>query len=151
LPRPFGTGRAASGFERLLPVTARLLADALVATHLAFIVFVVAGGLLVLRRRGWAVLHLPAVAWGAFAEISGTLCPLTPLENALRLRAGDAGYAGGFIEHYLIPLVYPEALTPRLQLALGLGVIAVNLVVYAFVWWRWQRARPAHDARRTTA
>jgi hypothetical protein len=151
LARPFGTGRAASGFERLLPVTARLLADALVATHLAFIVFVVVGGLLVLRRRGWAVLHLPAVAWGAFAEISGTLCPLTPLENALRLRAGDAGYAGGFIEHYLIPLVYPEALTPRLQVALGLVVIAVNLVVYAFVWWRWQRARPPHDARRTRA
>jgi hypothetical protein len=126
-------------------VTARLLADVLVATHLAFIVFVVAGGLLVLRSRGWAVLHLPAVAWGAFAEISGTLCPLTPLENSLRLRAGDAGYTGGFVEHYLIPLIYPEALTARLQVGLGLTVIAVNVVVYAFAWRRWRnRKPPAH-------
>jgi len=126
-------------------VTARLLADALVAAHLAFIVFVVAGGLLVLRRRGWAVLHLPAVAWGAFAEISGTLCPLTPLENSLRLRAGDAGYTGGFIEHYLIPLLYPEALTARTQVVLGLAVIAVNVVVYALAWRRWRhRKPPAH-------
>ena len=123
-------------------MTARLLADALVAAHLAFIAFVVAGGLLVLRSRGWAVLHLPAVAWGAFAEISGTLCPLTPLENSLRLRAGDAGYAGGFVEHYLIPLIYPEALTTRLQVGLGLTVIAVNVVVYAFAWRRWRHRKP---------
>ena len=122
-------------------MTSRLLADALVALHLAFIVFVLAGGLLALRHRGWAALHLPAVLWGAFAELTGTLCPLTPLENSLRSSAGDAGYAGGFIEHYVIPLVYPEALTPRLQVALGLAAIAVNLVVYAFVWWRWRRAR----------
>jgi hypothetical protein len=117
-------------------VTARLLADALVAAHLAFIVFVVAGGLLVLRHRGWAALHVPAVAWGAFAELTGTVCPLTPLENSLRRGAGEAGYAGGFIEHYVIPLIYPDALTPRLQVALGLAAIAVNLVVYALVWRR---------------
>ena len=123
-------------------MTARLLADALVAAHLAFIVFVLAGGLLVLRRRGWAVLHLPAVAWGAFAEISGTLCPLTPLENSLRLRAGDAGYAGGFIEHYVIPLIYPEALTARTQVVLGLTVLAVNGVVYALAWRRWRQRKP---------
>jgi hypothetical protein len=123
-------------------VTARLLADALVVAHLAFIVFVVAGGLLVLRSRGWAVLHLPAVVWGAFAEITRTVCPLTPLENSLRLSAGDAGYASGFIEHYVIPLIYPEALTARLQIVLGLTVIAVNLVVYAFVWWRWRHRKP---------
>jgi hypothetical protein len=124
-------------------VTARLLADALVAAHGAFIAFVVAGGLLVLRRRGWAVLHLPAAAWGAFAELSGTLCPLTPLENTLRLSAGDTGYDGGFIEHYVIPLIYPEALTPRLQIVLGFTVIAVNVIVYALVWRRWRRGQPA--------
>jgi len=123
-------------------VTARLLADALVVAHGAFIAFVVAGGLLVLRRRGWAALHLPAAAWGAFAELSGTPCPLTPLENALRLSAGDAGYDGDFIEHYVIPLIYPDALTPRLQIVLGLTVIAINVVVYALVWRRWRRGRP---------
>ena len=123
-------------------MTARLLADALVAAHLAFIVFVVAGGLLVLRSRGWAVLHLPAVAWGAFAEITRTVCPLTPLENSLRLRAGDAGYAGGFIEHYVIPLIYPEALTARTQVVLGLTVLAVNVVVYALAWRRWRQRKP---------
>jgi hypothetical protein len=123
-------------------VTARLLADALVAVHLAFIGFVVAGGLLVLRHRGWAVLHLPAVAWGAFTEFTGTVCPLTPLENSLRRGAGDAGYAGGFMEHYVIPLIYPEALTPRLQVVLGLAAIAINLVVYAVVWRGLRRGRP---------
>ena len=123
-------------------MTARLLADALVAAHLAFIVFVVAGGLLVLRSRSWAALHLPAVAWGAFAEITRTVCPLTPLENSLRLRAGDAGYAGGFIEHYVIPLIYPEALTARTQVVLGLTVLAVNVVVYALAWRRWRQRKP---------
>ena len=128
--------------ERPSPVTARLLADALVAAHLAFIVFVVVGGLLVLRRPGWAALHLPAVAWGAFAELTGTVCPLTPLENSLRRDAGEAGYAGGFIEHYVIPLLYPGTLTPRLQIAFGLAVIVVNLAVYAFVWRRRQHGPP---------
>jgi hypothetical protein len=123
-------------------VTARLLADALVAAHVAFIVFVLAGGLLALRRRGWAALHLPAVAWGAFAELTGTVCPLTPLENSLRRDAGEAGYAGGFIEHYVIPLLYPGTLTPRLQIAFGLAVIMVNLAVYAFVWRRRQHGPP---------
>jgi hypothetical protein len=121
-------------------VTARLLADALVAVHVAFIVFVVAGGLLALRHRGWAALHLPAVLWGAFAELTGTVCPLTPLENALRRRAGEAGYPGGFVEHYLIPLIYPEALTSRTQVLLGLAVLAINAIVYALVWRSWRRA-----------
>jgi hypothetical protein len=98
--------------------------------------------LLVLRHRGWAVLHLPAVAWGAFTEFTGTVCPLTPLENSLRRGAGDAGYAGGFMEHYVIPLIYPEALTPRLQVVLGLAAIAINLVVYAVVWRGLRRGRP---------
>ena len=115
-------------------MTARFVADALVALHLAFIAFVIAGGLLALRHRGWAVLHLPAAAWGAWTEFTGTVCPLTPWENSLRRQAGDAGYAGGFIEHYVIPLIYPDALTSRTQIAMGVAVLAVNVVVYVFAW-----------------
>jgi hypothetical protein len=122
-------------------MTPRLLADAVVAVHLAFIVFVVGGGLLVLWRRRWAALHLPAVAWGAWTELTGTLCPLTPWEQALRQRAGEAGYAGGFVDHYLMPLIYPAGLTPRIQLALGLFVLLVNGLIYVAVWRRWQRER----------
>lgn len=114
-------------------MTARLLADVLVVLHLGFIVFVVAGGLLALRRRGWALLHLPALAWGTWTEFSGTICPLTPWENSLRRAAGDAGYAGGFVEHYLMGLIYPDALTSRTQVVLGLGLVTINLVIYAFV------------------
>ena len=139
MARRIVTRRGVRRFERHPPVTARLLADALVAAHLAFIAFVVAGGLLVLRRRGWAALHLPAVAWGVFSEFTGTICPLTPWENSLRRDAGGAGYAGGFIEHYVIPLLYPEALTPRVQVVLGVVVIAVNAIVYLFAWRFWRR------------
>ncbi len=129
-------------------MSARFLADAIVAAHLAFIAFVVAGGLLVLKRRGWAALHLPAAAWGAWTEFTGTVCPLTPWENSLRRAAGDAGYAGGFVEHYVIPLIYPEALTSRTQFALGAGVVAINVVVYAVAWWSWRGRRVGpRDAR----
>ena len=124
-------------------IAARLFADAIVGVHLAFIAFVVTGGLLALRHRGWALLHLPAAAWGAWTEFTGTICPLTPLENALRRQAGEVGYAGGFVEHYLVPLIYPEALTPRVQVVLGLAVVGVNGVVYALAWWRWRRAQPS--------
>ena len=120
-------------------MTSRLFADALVAVHLAFIVFVIAGGLLALRRRKWALLHLPAVAWGAWTEFTGTLCPLTPWENALRHAAGAAGYEGGFVEHYVIPMIYPAALTWRLQVVLGVIVLALNAVVYVLVWRKWRR------------
>ena len=122
-------------------MSARLLADAIVTAHLAFIVFVVAGGLLVLKHRAWALLHAPAAAWGAWTEFTGTVCPLTPWENSLRRAAGDAGYAGGFVEHYVIPLIYPEALTSPTQLLLGIGVIAVNVVAYGFARWQWRRGR----------
>ena len=125
----------------------RLLADAVVALHLAFILFVVGGGALVLWRRGWAVLHVPAVAWGAWTEFTGTLCPLTPWEQALRRQAGEAGYAGGFVEHYLVPLIYPAALTPRLQFALGVFVVLLNAAIYAAAWRRWRRAARAGEAR----
>ncbi len=115
---------------------ARLLADAVVAVHGAFILFVIAGGFLVLWRRAVALLHVPAIAWGVWTEFTGTVCPLTPLENALRRVAGDAGYAGGFVEHYLVPLIYPTDLTPRLQIELGSLALIVNIAIYGFVCWR---------------
>ena len=116
----------------------RLAADAVVALHLAFIVFAVAGGLLVLRDRRVAFVHLPAVAWVVWLELTGALCPLTPLENALRLRAGERGYEGGFIEHYLLPIIYPAGLTADVQAWLGVGALALNAAIYALVWRRWR-------------
>jgi hypothetical protein len=124
-------------------MTARLLADAVVALHFGFIAFVVAGGLLVLLNRGWAVPHVPAVLWACWTEFTGTVCPLTPLENSLRRRAGDAGYADGFVDQYLIPLIYPEALTSRMQIALGLGLVAINSILYGLAWRRWRKTRSA--------
>lgn len=112
---------------------ARVCADALVAVHFAFIAFVLAGGLLALRRRWWALLHIPAVAWAAFTEFTATVCPLTPWENSLRAAAGDAGYAGGFIEHYAIPLLYPQGLTTQVQFVLGVVVVALNAAIYTLV------------------
>ncbi|SDL36492.1 Protein of Unknown function [Modicisalibacter muralis] len=119
----------------------RLAADAVLIVHLAFIVFVVLGGLVVLRWPRLAFAHLPALAWGAALELNGWLCPLTPLENTLRRAAGEAGYAGGFIEHYLIALIYPTGLTPTIQLWLGLGVLAINLPIYAWLLLRRRRRR----------
>lgn len=109
----------------------RLAADALVVIHLGFILFVLLGGLLLLRWPRLLWLHLPAVAWGATVEFFHLLCPLTPWENQLRRAAGDAGYEGGFIEHYLIPLIYPAGLTPQIQLWLGGVVVLINVMVYA--------------------
>jgi hypothetical protein len=119
----------------------RLLADAVVLFHLAFVAFAVAGGLLVLRWRRVALLHLPALAWAAFVEFTGRICPLTPLENALREAGGQAGYQGGFVEHYLLPMLYPADLTRELQFLLGGGLLAFNLAVYAGVAWQARRRR----------
>ena len=119
----------------------RLLADAVVVLHLAFILFALAGGALVMVRPWLCLVHLPAAAWAAYTEFSGTICPLTPLENALRRRAGEAGYDGGFVEHYLIPVIYPAALTPTLQATLGAIVVAVNVALYAAAWRRARRVR----------
>ncbi|MHC5348751.1 DUF2784 domain-containing protein [Pseudomonas sp. A46] len=116
-----------------------LAADAVLLLHLAFILFVVLGGLLVLRWPRLAVLHLPAVAWGATVECLQLLCPLTPLENRLRRLAGERGYEGGFIEHYLEPLIYPAGLTPGIQLGLGALVLLINLVPYGLLLWRLRR------------
>ena len=114
----------------------RLFADAVVLLHLAFVVFVVCGGLLVLWRRWMAFVHLPAAVWGVYIEFSGRICPLTPLENHLRALAHQQGYAGGFVEHYVFGLLYPEGLTRSVQLALGVLVVVINVLVYAIVWRR---------------
>jgi hypothetical protein len=116
----------------------RLLADLVMLGHFAYILFVVGGGLLVAQRRAWMWLHLPAVAWGVWVECFARTCPLTPLENALRGRAGQAGYAGGFIDHYLVRAIYPPGLTPRLQVVLGVLVVVGNVAIY---WWALRRAR----------
>jgi hypothetical protein len=114
----------------------RLAADAVLAAHLAFVLFVVCGGLLVLRTPRLAWLHLPAVAWAAFVELSGSICPLTPLEVALHRGAGEAGYGGDFVEHYLVALIYPAGLTRELQMAIGAAVVLINLFVYFLLWRR---------------
>lgn len=109
------------------------LADATLVLHLAFIAFIVLGGLLVARWPRAAWLHLPAAAWGVLIELGGWVCPLTPLENWLRRRAGQAGYSGSFVERYLLPVIYPDGLTRNVQLALAAIVLVANVAVYAWV------------------
>jgi hypothetical protein len=111
----------------------RIAADAVLVLHLAFILFVVLGGWLVLRYHRLIWVHLPAAAWAAFVEFSGRVCPLTPLENLLRLASGSTGYSGGFIERYLIPVVYPSGLDRSVQIALGLAVVLINAVFYGLL------------------
>ena len=110
-----------------------LLADLTLVVHFAFVIFVVVGGLLVLRwpRVAWA--HIPAAVWGALIEFGGWVCPLTPLENEFRRRAGEAAYGGGFVERYLLPVIYPGAMTRTVQVTLGVLVIAVNALIYGVV------------------
>lgn len=117
------------------------LAVLVVLIHLGFVLWVVLGGLAVWRwpRLAWA--HLPAVAWGIWIEASGGICPLTPLENVLRQRAGAPGYAGGFVEHYLLPTLYPEGLTRGIQAALAAFVLLLNASVYAALVVRGRRRR----------
>lgn len=119
----------------------RVLADVVVVVHLGFILFVALGGFLALRWRWMPWVHLPAAAWGALLELGGWTCPLTPLENRLRQLAGVEGYAGGFVERYLLPVVYPAALTREGQMVLGVLVCVVNAAVYVLVW---QRRNAAH-------
>jgi len=113
-----------------------LLANALALLHFAFILFVVAGGLLVASKKQLVWLHLPAVIWGALIEFMGWLCPLTPLENRFRRLSGESGYEGGFVEHYLLPLIYPETLTAATQTLLGSLVLATNFLIYFWLWRR---------------
>jgi len=117
-----------------------LAAAAVLLLHLAFVLFVVFGALLVARRRMLAWLHLPAAAWGFIVESTGRGCPLTAWENLLRMRAGLAGYEGGFLEHYVLRLLYPDGLTRELQLALAAAVATVNLLLYGRILMR-PRAR----------
>jgi hypothetical protein len=109
----------------------RAAASAILVLHLCFLLFVSLGGFAVLRRPRLAWLHVPAAAWGILIEYAGWICPLTPLEVALRLRGGQPGYAGGFIDHYLTAVIYPAGLTRRIQWVLGSVVLVVNLVIYA--------------------
>jgi hypothetical protein len=116
-----------------------LLADAIVALHLGFVLFVVFGGLLVIRRTWVAWLHLPAAAWGAWIELSGWICPLTPLENTLRARAGGVTYTTTFVDRYLVSILYPASLTRQMQWALGAAVIVINAFLYAVAFRRSRR------------
>jgi hypothetical protein len=115
----------------------RAAADAVVVVHAAFVAFVVLGGLLVLRWRRLAWIHVPAAIWGALIEFAGWICPLTPLEHALRARGGAAAYRGDFVEHYILPVLYPANLTRPTQYMLGVLVVAVNALIY----WRVLRHR----------
>jgi hypothetical protein len=122
-----------------------LLADLVLLLHLAFICFALLGALAALLWRRAPLLHLPALAWGAAIEFTGGTCPLTPLESSLRRAAGGSGLQGGFIEHYLTPLVYPPGLSARVQVALGAGLLLVNLALYAWVLSR-RRSNPGEQA-----
>ncbi len=116
-----------------------LLADAVVALHAGFILFALLGGALLVRFPKLVWLHVPALAWGSWIAASGNICPLTPLENRYRTLAGAGDYSGGFIDHYLTPVIYPEGLTRGTQAVYGGLLVAVNLVLY----WRWLSARTA--------
>jgi len=119
----------------------RIAADAVVLLHVAFIVFVVLGGLLALRRPWVAILHLPAAVWAVLLESFGWICPLTPLEVELRVAGGEAGYEGGFVDRYIVPLVYPATLTQPVQWALAVFVLLVNVAIYGAVLSRGGRGR----------
>jgi len=118
----------------------RTLADLVLVVHLAFVLFVVLGGLLVLKWPRLAWLHVPTAVWGVLIEYKGWICPLTPLENSFRARGGGAGYSGGFIEHYIQPLLYPAGLTRGTQIVFGSLALLVNLTAYGVVIARRSRS-----------
>ena len=120
-----------------METSARVLAAVVMLVHLAFVAFVVVGGVLALRWPRVAWVHLPAAVWGAMIALVGWICPLTPFENWLRVRGGGTPYDTGFLEHYLLPILYPVAMTRSLQIATGIFVIALNVLVY----WRISRRR----------
>jgi hypothetical protein len=122
------------------------LANLVVLVHFGFLLFVSVGGLLVLRWRRLAWVHVPAAVWGVLIEFAGWVCPLTPLENTLRRRAGGVGYEGGFIDHYVAGLIYPQGLTRSSQVVIGILVLTINLVVYALCVGRVRRSTRRGDA-----
>lgn len=119
----------------------RVLADLVLVVHFAFVLFVVFGGALALRWPRVAWIHVPIALYGAVIEFMGFVCPLTPLEVTLRQRGGEAGYAGGFIEHYITAAIYPAGLTRQVQFILGAALVGLNVVVYAVWWTRYSKLR----------
>jgi hypothetical protein len=119
----------------------RLAAEVVLLAHLAFILFALMGAAIAARWRWIPVVHLPAAAWGFYVEITGRICPLTYLENYLRIKAGQSGYTESFVEHYLVAIIYPAGLTREIQFALAAVVIAVNLAIYG---WLFVRGRVSH-------
>jgi len=124
-------------------MTYALLADLVVLLHFAFIIYVLFGGLLFLVWPRSVVLHLPSAVYGVLVEFVGWTCPLTPLEKQFRRLAGEAGFEGGFVSYYLLPIIYPEGLTRPIQFGLGAVVLLLNLGIYAFVYRRWTSRAPA--------
>ena len=124
----------------------RLLANVVVILHLGFVAFVILGGFLLRRWPRLVYVHVPVAIWGALIEFAGWVCPLTPLENHLRRLGGQAGYRGGFVEHYLIPVLYPHALTRNVQYVLGAVVIAINVVAYVRFSRRRRKTGDLHAA-----
>ena len=125
------------------PDAAHLLATLIVIIHVAFVIFVVIGGVLALRWRKLVYVHLPAAGWAIYVEWSGAICPLTPLENSLRATAGLEAYAGDFVAEYVFPVLYPDGLTRVAQLVIGALVLALNLVVYTVLLRKRRSARVA--------
>jgi len=117
----------------------RAAADLVLVMHLCFVIFVVVGGLLALRWPQLARVHIPVAVYGATIEFVGFVCPLTPLEVWLRRRGGEAGYSGGFIDHYITAALYPEGLTRHVQFLLGAGVLLLNAIAYT-IWFRRRRS-----------
>jgi len=110
-----------------------IFAHLVILVHLIFILFVPFGGILGFRKRWWALLHIPVFLWGALISFGGWICPITPLENWLRVKGGELGYHGGFIEHYLLPIIYPRNLTRGVQITMGIAVLILNLVIYGII------------------
>jgi hypothetical protein len=117
----------------------RLAADGVLLLHLGFIFFALAGGALALWWRWVPFVHIPAAVWGVYVELTARICPLTYLENYLRIKAGQSGYTDSFIEHYLLDLIYPPGLTSEIQFLLAAFVLVINMAIYSWLFYRWRK------------